>query len=212
MHLSFLRKVLASVFAIAAIGVVGTASASAAVWNMGGKELIGSESLASATNTHTNIKFEFSGIDIECTGAKLTGGKITAPNGGQLEHLVFTGCVSTGSKCSLVGTKMESVALKLEAKLGANKPEDTLVIKPASGKELIPFEFSGSSCAYANEEYELTGQITAKLPTGQEELAEQELVFATTTASGELKWGSFSMSLSGAVDVKLASGEAWSFL
>ena len=201
---SVTRSVLAAVVVVVACSATAAASASAAQWYVGGSALTGSAELASTTKVAENITLSFSGLTIDCSsGVTLTGASITAPSGGKLEHLVLKGCAASGV-CSLKGTTIETKPLKIEAALGAKSPEDTLVLKPATGRVFAEFTLQGATCSRAGVE-ELTGPMTVAAPKGREELVEQEL--AIHTSEEELSgWA-----VKGKFAVKTASGKAWSF-
>jgi hypothetical protein len=203
---------MAGLVVVMAFSAVASASASAAVWHVGGSELVGSASLAPATKMVEEVRLEwYGGAMIRCTGVELKGASIAAPGGGSAEHLVFKGCAFTSGNCSLKGTTIESKSLALTAALGGSGPEDTLVVKPASGKVLAEFTLTGASCARAGL-YDLTGKVTLVLPSGREELVEQEVSMRTSAVSEELRLdGETGVSLKGAVKAELASGKAWSF-
>jgi hypothetical protein len=204
--------VLVALVAVVALGAVGAGSASAASWRVGGSELVGSASLAPATKMVEEVRLGWiGGALIQCTGVELKSASVAAPGGGSAEHLVFKGCAFTSGSCSLKGTTIESKSLALTAALGGSGLEDTLVVKPASGKVLAEFTLTGASCARAGV-YDLTGKVTLVLPSGREELVEQEVSMRTSAVSEELRLdGETGVSLKGAVKAELASGKAWSF-
>ncbi len=209
MHL--FRKVLVSLVAVVALGAVGAGSASAAAWHVGGEELAGSASLAPAVKMVEEVRLEEGlGIKIRCTGVELKGGSIAAPAGGGIEHLVLTGCGVTGGNCTLKGTAIESKPLSVAASLGSKSPEDVLAVKAASGKVLAEYTLVGSKCALAGT-VALTGKATFVLPSGGEELVEQEVSMRTQQSTGELKDGVSGVTLEGGLKAKLVSGMGWSF-
>lgn len=198
------RSILAVAIAAIAFSATAAASASAAQWYVGGGALTGSAELASTTKVAENITLDWNGLNIECaSGVTLTSASITAPAGGKLEHLVFKGCAASGV-CSLKGTTIETKPLKIEAALGAKSPEDTLVLKPATGRIFAEFTLQGATCSRAGVE-ELTGPMTVVAPKGREELVEQEIAIHTDEEelSGWVVKGKF--------NAKTASGKAWSF-
>jgi hypothetical protein len=207
-----MKAVMAGLVVVMAFSAVAAGGASAAAWRVGGSELVGSASLAPATKMVEDVRLEwYGGATIVCTGVELKGASIAAPSGGSAEHLVFKGCAFISGNCSLKGTSIESKSLALTAALGGSGPEDTLVVKPASGKVLAEFTLTGASCARAGV-YDLTGKVTLVLPSGREELAEQEVSMRTSAASAELRLdGETAVSLKGAVKAELASGKDWSF-
>jgi hypothetical protein len=207
-----MKAVMAVAVVVVAVSAVVSASASAASWHVGGEELVGSAALASGTTRVEGVEFGYGSVEVRCSGVELKGASIVGPSGGSVEHLVFKGCVfSPGSPCSVKGSgAIESKPLSVAAALGGKSPEDTLVLKPASGAVLAEFQVVGASCALAGR-VDLAGKVTVVLPEGREELAEQELSMRTTIGSGELTWNSTGMWLEGGVKAMLASGKAWSF-
>jgi hypothetical protein len=211
-----MRKIYGMAGVTAVMGVlvfsaVGAASASASSWWVGGEELLSSTALSSTTVTKVPIRLENPSyaFAFECTGLELKTADIAAHNAGQIEHLVFTSCHSTSSHCSLVGTKIESKPLKMEAALGEKSPEDKVVLKPVTGKLFMEFSVGGTGCTVAEEGAEIEGQATFILPKGREESAEQEV--QTHAKEGELKGYLGAWTLGGTVKAKLTSGKKWSF-
>jgi hypothetical protein len=200
------KAVLAMVVVVVAVSA--SASASAASWFVGGSELGTSASLAPSSQLMEGITWQFSNASIECTGLEFKAGEILAHNGGQVEHLVFTGCLLRAGtqSCALSSPKIESKPLKIEAALGSKSPEDTVVLKPVTGKVFAEYTIVGSSCALDEEDGEVEGQATFVLSKGREEAAEQELL-----VRGSLKAPFGSWTLGGKVKVKLSSGKSWSF-
>ncbi len=197
--------------AVGAIGAVGAGSAGAASWHVGGSELVGSASLAPAVKMVEEVRLEEGfGIKIRCTGVELKGASIAAPAGGGIEHLVLTGCGVTGGSCSLKGLAIESKPLSVAASLGSKSPEDVLAVKAASGKVLAEYTLVGSKCALAGA-VQLTGKATFVLPTGGEELVEQEVLMRTQQSGNELKDGASGVTLEGGLKAGLVSGMGWSF-
>ncbi len=196
---------------VGAIGAVGAGSAAAASWHVGGEELAGSAALAPAVKMVEDVRLEEGfGIKILCSGVELKGASIAALAGGGVEHLVLTGCGVTSGNCSLKGTAIESKALSVAASLGGKSPEDVLAVKPASGTVLAEYTLAGSKCALAGA-VQLKGKATFVLPSGGEELVEQEVAMRTHESSGELKDGSSGVTLEGGLKAKLVSGKGWSF-
>jgi hypothetical protein len=207
-----MKAVVAGLVVVMAFSAVAASGASAASWHVGGEELAGSAALASGTTKVEGVEFGYGSVAVRCSGVELKGASIVGPSGGSVEHLVFKGCVfSPVSPCSVKGGgAIESKPLSVVAALGGKSPEDTLVLKPASGAVLAEFQVVGASCQLAGLA-RLTGKVTVVLPEGREELAEQEVLMRTTISSGELLWNGTGMWLEGGVKVMLASGKAWSF-
>jgi hypothetical protein len=207
-----MKVVMAGLVVVMAFSAVAASGASAASWRVGGSELVGSASLAPAVKMVEEVRLEwYGGAMIRCAGVELKSASIVAPSGGSAEHLVFKGCGFISGSCSLKGTTIESRSLVLAAALGGSGPEDALVVKPASGKVLAEFTLTGASCARAGVD-DLTGKVTLVLPSGREELVEQEVSMRTSAAGEELRLdGETGVSLKGAVKAGLVSGKAWSF-
>jgi len=209
-----MRRNHGTVFVVLVVALVfsalGSASASASEWYVGGSGLTSSAPLAAKT---TRVGGEIlisggSGFEFGCVGIELKSGDIVPSNGGQVEHLVFTGCSYRGNGCVLSSTSIESKPLSVEAALGGKSPEDTLLLKPSAGTTFLEFKLEGGSCALAGKKL-VTGRAMFTLPKGREEAAEQLL--NVHTGEGELKMGTISFTLWGEVKLKLASGKNWSF-
>jgi hypothetical protein len=195
--------------AVLALGAaVGSASASAASWHVGGEELVSSAPLASATKATEGISLSAIGVEITCSAFELKSADILAHNGGQIEHLAFKGCHINNQHCTLASTTIESKPLTIEAALGGKSPEDAVLLKPTAGTVFAEYKIEGASCGLA-QTVKLTGKATFLLPKGREELVEQELL--VRAGEGELKWSGASLALAGGAKLKLASGKAWSF-
>jgi len=199
-----------AVLAIVVFAAVSTASASAAVWHVGGAELKGTDALTLTAPIVEKIKIESIGLAEECSSEQmeLKGASITTGAGGKIEHLVFNGCKSNVSQCPLSSTKIETKPLTVTASLGKKSPEDTLLLKPTTGTVFAVYFYEGENCPLASEQV-LKGTIKVILPKGQEEHAEME--FNPLSEGSELQGNSASVSLRGKAKVKLTSGLAWSF-
>lgn len=197
---------------VMAIGAAGSASASAAEWHVGGSPLSGSASLASKTSTPEGVLITTAlGLHIKCKHIELKGADIAAPDGGQIEHLVFSGCAFQGDSegCALESETIETQPLTVEAALGVKSPEDTLLLKPKSGTLFAGYGVTGETCLSSGKN-RWVGKAKFLLPKGGEELAEQEVV--PNTGREELKEGSGEVKFSaGSFGAKLSSGSAWSF-
>jgi hypothetical protein len=217
MYSSAYRKVLVAMTCALALGAVGSASASASSWWVGGSELGSSEPLAAATTKVNEFRLTISApVDgkIACQGVELKGADIISHSGGSIEHLILKKCVyetTLKNVCVLKSTTIESKALTLEAKLGSKSPEDELVVKPASGEVLaeIPFEYGSSTCLFNDETVKLTGKAQLVLPKGREEAVEQPLHF--TSSGSELRFAGTPAELTGEYKLKLSSGKGWSY-
>jgi hypothetical protein len=203
------RGVLVALVAVLVLGAVGSASASASSWWVAGSELGSSEPLASTTAKVAEVTLSWSTLKIQCASVGLKGADIVAHTGGSIEHLVLQECTVNSSSCRVVGGKIESKPLKLEAKLGSKSPEDELVAKPASGSVLAEFEFENERCPLEGKQT-LGGRLSFVLPKGREEGVEQELVLHESIA-GELHMGELPLTSEGAFKAKLVSGRDWSF-
>jgi hypothetical protein len=212
---SITRSVFIVVVVVMALSATAAASASAAEWYVGGSALTGSAALASATKTVSEVRINtrFGGV-ISCGGVELKGADIAAKTGGQIEHLLLTKCWGN-NECDLESETIETKPLSVEAALGAKSPEDKLVLKPVSGTLIAEYKVTNPGepgCGGASKKNQISGKATLILPKGREELAEQELLANITEFNSELKWdGGSAISMEGAVNLKLASGKAWSF-
>jgi hypothetical protein len=204
MQAKYTRPLVALVAGLA-LAVVAPAAASAAAWHVGGEELKAETALASTAETK-EISMVWLSTETQCTGVQLQSASISPKVGGKIGKLVLTGCTLLGNTgCTISGGVIESAALKLEAALGGKSPEDTLALKPESGKGFLKFVLTGNSCAFEGSNT-ISGKATFTLPHGREELASQELSF--NVGAGET---SPEIKLTGHASVKLASGKAWSF-
>ena len=207
MH-SIRRKLLIVLTAVLVFGAVGSASASASAWYAGGTELTSAAPLVAKTGLVQNITISYIGLETECGGIELKSADILPSNGGEVEHLVFTGCHMTTPNCTLSSTAIESKPLTMEAALGGKSPEDTLLLKPTAGTTFMEFKLEGERCGLAGK-HVVTGNATFTLPQGREEAAEQYL--NVHTGEGELKMSSAALAVKGEVKLKLVSGKSWSF-
>jgi len=209
------KVIIAAFIAALAISAVGSAAASASTagWMVNGTLLSGSKPLATTAAVMKTGVLTFSTVTVECTGETLNGiaPAIESSNKGSATSLEFTACKTpTGSKCELVGTKVNTLPITVEATLSG-----TLGVRasfsPKTGTLFTTLLFKGASCAIAEEVQPVTGKANVLGPTGQDERASQEIV-ATALTAGELKVGSSAATLAGAALLRLASGESWSFL
>jgi hypothetical protein len=209
-----MRQRFSSVFvafvAVMAVGAVASASASASAWFVGGTELAASTSLASKATVLEKVKLTSAGVTIVCSAesVELNTASIAPKTGGQIAHLVLKECQSEAAGCPLESSQITSKPLVLEAALGSKSPEDTLVLKPATGTIVAEYAFIGESCGLAGV-VQLKGKMKFVMPKGREELAEQELL--VRAGEGELKSGSAEVVLGGKIKAKLTSAKAWSF-
>ena len=200
----FVVLVVALVFS-----ALGSAVASASSWYSGGTVLTSSAALNAKTTRTSGVRFSFSGVEIECEGIELKNADIVPSAGGQIEHLVFTGCHSLTKNCILSSKSIESKPLSIEAALGGKSPEDTLLLKPVSGTTFLEFTFEGESCGFAGRKV-ATGHTMFTFPKGREEAVEQGLNINAPPIE-TLKMGNLELVLRGEVKVELASGKDWSF-
>ena len=209
-----MRSVTRSVLAVAVVAMAFSATAAtsalASQWYVGGSALTGSASLASATVTTQNYKFGYGTNLVECDrGITLHSASISSPGSGQVEHLTFAGCkMISPAACKLASETIESKPLTLTAALGAKSPEDTVLVKPTTGKTIAELIVNGEGCPFGEPSI-LTGKMTLVLPKGREELIEQELT--ARTGEHELEWENVEATLQGKSKLKLTSGAVWSF-
>jgi hypothetical protein len=92
--------------------------------------------------------------------------------------------------------------------LGAKSPEVGGELVPEVGKYWTEFEATGCIDEGA---YRITGKLPIKMPAGQTESAEQEIVFQK--AAGLYNFGNTSepIYITGKVKLKLTSGQKWSY-
>jgi hypothetical protein len=214
---SIYRKVLVVCAAVLVFGALASASASAAEWHVGGKALTGSAALAKATKVEESITLDFVAIEtkVTCSGATLYGeGKkglpmIVAPISLTMEDLVLEGCkVTNNANCS-TPTSLATEPLELKLSTGT-APEDKAELKTPA-KVLFTITFEGTRCVAAGEQ-SIDGKFMLKVPTGQEELAEQAFVAQGSKESpAGTEWLAAPVYLSGKLKLKLASGSDWSF-
>jgi hypothetical protein len=203
------RAVFAAALAVVALGVTGVASASAAEWYVAGSPLTGSAALASNTSTSESIVLSFSGANIRCSGLELKTASIAAKTGGQIEHLLLTGCEFTNLSCRLKSSTIETKQLTMEAALGAKSPEDKVLLKPKTETLIAEFKLGeGEKCPWSGSTFKLTGHMTFVVSKGREERVEQEVALRS---EGELFASGSEAHLSGTVGLKLASAKNWSF-
>jgi hypothetical protein len=176
-----------------------------------GTTLNGTKTLATTASVDETWKFSAQGITMTCTGSTISSvaPEIKPPNSGAATEIVFHEC-SMNANCTVtktIGTFPLAVAFELNGTLAAKatftpKTPGTLIARLVVG---------GAECAILGLQ-PVTGKVSASLPTGQDERTLQLVTVNISEASGEVKVGSSSASIRGAVLPRLASSETWSFL
>jgi hypothetical protein len=192
----------AAIVAVLAIGAVGTASASAAEWKVGGSTFTGKKTINKATKTIENYTLTAAGVTITCTGLEVAGGFIEEPATNGAEHLVFTGCKASGV-CT-VATTLTTNAVKSTATAGSPVK---ILFEPTSGTNFITIEFTGAECSLKGKK-ETTGKVTCTAPGAATSQVEQELACNST---GELKLGTNAATFKGKGDLTLEGDPSWAF-
>jgi hypothetical protein len=216
------RKYLVATAAMLALGAFASASASASEWYVGGKALSGTVALSETIKTEENIVMSFdlstneTIMQVTCTSVRVKpGGKgleITSPGTLNASRLVLEGCEATKQVAEYCELEYpEIITNALEAKLALGKsPEDLAEFGKA--KALWTEFWLDSDCGWGGgNHFVVTGALTVKMPTGQTEATEQELVFENSSG---LTWGGNPGSpvyIKGKIKLKLASGAKWSF-
>jgi hypothetical protein len=181
-----------------------------------GTMLSGSEPLATTAAVDEEFAFTISTTEVKCTGSTFNGvaPQIEAPNKGSARGLEATGCkTSATSPCTLTGGNAGGVIGILPVTSEVTLEGTAAVvgtIKP-QGAIFNTIAFTGGGCALSGKQ-SVTGKVIAEGPTSQGERTLQSASAVTTAASGDLKIGSTSASLSGSVLFQLASSKVWSYL
>ncbi len=208
--MSKIKLGIAAFAAVLAFSVVATSAASAATagWMVKGTLLSGSKALATTAKiTSGSSILEGAGFRVVCKGQNLVGvgPVISSPAMGLATSLEFTECAGEGT-CAIEGTTIKTVPILAEATL-----EGTLAAKatftPETKNTFTTIKFLGETCALLGIQ-PVTGSQQVSAPEGQDERTLQLI-----QAIGEtLKVGSTPAKLLGSAQLKLASGETWSFL
>jgi hypothetical protein len=215
--MSMTRQVVTTLIAASVLSALASSAASAATvgWMVNGTLLSGAAALASTATTDEPYRLAWdAGNEIACNGSTLNSvaAEIKSLQTGGMSSLEFNECKAISDVCRLAGqpTTIGTVPLLLEA-----TQEGALAaiigFKPKTTTNFLTVKYEGPECAMEGI-LDFTGRIAMLGPTGQDESTLQLLESITTEASGELKMGSFGVSLKGSALLKLASGEPWSFL
>ncbi|HEY3827612.1 MAG TPA: hypothetical protein VGL57_00305 [Solirubrobacteraceae bacterium] len=181
------------------LSAAATQAASAA-WYVNGTVLTGTAALATTASVAEHVKLKAGGVTVECTVSTLTtaGGEIKSPNKLAASKITFNECKGSGS-C----TVPSSIAtVPVTAELTEQSLQDTATFTPQSGTLFATIKYEGATCALAGTQ-PLTGKMTAKLPSGEEEETLQEVKANILEKSGELKLGSSAAEFKGAALLKL---------
>jgi hypothetical protein len=214
--------------AVLALAAMGAASASAAQWYVGGKALTGSEKLATTIKAEENtvLSFYYNASEktpyLQVTCTSLNGTKLEAITAPATLKGAFGlgGCKvtkPTEKSCELEnGESLWTDPLEAKLALGAISPEDAAEFSAVNArKQWMEVNLREDGCASLigiapGNEWEIRGKLTVKVPTGQQESTEQELVFEHAEGLYSFNTGQ-PVSITGKLKLKLASGKAWSF-
>jgi hypothetical protein len=217
-----LKVLMLALTAVCAFGVVSAAGAQAAgpVFTVNGVTS-GSEALSSTvTVTSTNLTLKVpSTLSIVCKKAELDEGTIkVGTNEGTVKSITFFECEvldknGAATTCKVQGGtpakngEIHTKPVKLALSTGPAK-EHLVTFEP---EEEIFVEVNITECALEGKT-KIKGTAVAKSLSGETLTASQELESseAIQNASGkELLYGTKKSSLTGKIDVKLASGRTW---
>jgi hypothetical protein len=214
---SIYRKAVVCLAAALAFGAVASASASASEWYVNGKALSGSATLSETFKVEESILLTFdlstneTYMKVTCTSLKEFGAKseIVAPGAFKLGRLVLGGCKLTmppgGAEFCEVEEEFQTKALEAKLALGGKSPEDLAEFAKATWTQF----WIDSDCSWEGGDlFIISGTQTVKVPTGQTESTEQELVFEKAPG---LSSEDGPVYITGKIKLKLASGEKWSF-
>lgn len=191
------------------------ASAEPPGWMVNGTVLTGTSALATTARVDQNFILKFGQVEISCDGENLVLANPTI-NGstrmGDTSSLEFTEC--TGNRvCPLaasmnqkIGTLPVLIDLTLDGALavrGHFLPTNT-------SKAFFTIKFEGTECTFAGVLL-ARGTQAFLAPTGQDERTLQQFTTVTET-SGELTFGSTSITINGSILLRTAIGGSFSFL
>jgi hypothetical protein len=201
---------------VLALSAFASASASAvtAGFMVSGTMLNGTRALATTAAVDEPGELEAAKVKITCSGSVLNGAspKInSATNMGDAESLTFNGC-SANEHCT-VPSSISTLPVLVDLTLDGTLAVKGKFLPHGPGANTHTFAtilFEGALCALEGVQ-PVTGSQAFLAPTGQDERTLQ-LIAATQDVGGELKVGSSAATLKGSILVRLASGEAFSFL
>jgi hypothetical protein len=210
-------KIKTTIAALAALAVCAIAASSASAgWFIEGEELAAGSKAALATTAAVDetltLKVPTIPIELTCTGGTnktLLAKKpeIEGKNKAYVESLKFTGCSVKESTLCTTNETIETLPILTTTVEGAY-PEDKLVVSPKN-KTLAFLEFLGTNCALAGDN-PLKGEVTLKMPTGQEEQATQAIEGLGSTENNSLELGADKAYIDGGKTLlKLESGKEW---
>jgi hypothetical protein len=177
------KLILTSMLAMFAVGVVTTATANAvAQWQVEGKPLETGhtkelEEVQTSEGFTLNTTIAKTKIKVTCKETSFAEGFIEGSNGGGIHSLKLSGCTVNGSLCKVEPITFQPVALELVAQV-----KEAVVIKPKEkGSELL-FTLAIKECA-AEGSFNVTGQLKANAPGGEEQLKSHTWEFSETSGS-----------------------------
>jgi uncharacterized cupredoxin-like copper-binding protein len=220
---SISRSVFAALIAVLAMGVVGSASASAAECHGATKKVtalcvteeaqFGRFELKATHTPATNITLSVSGgLTIACSGVSSTGSFNATKEALAAEKLIakLTGCEVPAFKASC---EVDNGQITSRAIQGAFT--GTTSIKLTAEKEILAYvtvkSTAGHTCGVAVENAPLTGTQTCELPNSTTEAVAHKM--SCNVTGSNLKWLGKTATLEVSQEVKLAAPlteKAWS--
>jgi hypothetical protein len=228
MRSTYGKASIAFVAALALCALVAT-SASAAQFYVNGKALTGSEKLSTTVKTEESAVISFYANNKEPPYLQVTCPTVS---GMYLESITSTGAITTGraglgfleckvtkpieEDCEVESSSLFTLPLEGKMSLGSKSPEDNAEFASLNGaKKWLDVNLDERGCAKlvgiaAGNEWEVRGKLTVKVPTGQKESAEQQVVFEGT--EGLYSFNTLQpVHITTKIKLKLASGLPWSF-
>lgn len=208
------RLIIAACLATFAVGAVASTAALAASWHVNGTELKGSAALASSAQVLTPGELSITAgekLSIVCEGENLsiTGGKLIAPAGILARSITFHECKTKETpNCTLGSTLI--LVLPVHGLLHFESPNLLILVLPTTKTTFTTIKFNGEKCALLGTQPVTGGASILIHNVTTSEPSHFVLAFSSV---GGLKVGSDEATLKGVSgDLKLASGESWSFL
>jgi len=205
-------RIAAACAAALVLGALAEAPAAfASGWMVGGASLSGSEKLRTTAKVDEKVVVKGAGVTIACEGSTINAlaPQLESPNKASATSIEFTGC-EPAAPCHLSSSTVKTEPVIAEATLEGALAY-TAVVKPKAGTLFTTVTIEGSECSLEGSQ-PITGQAKALAPTGQMERTLQSIESITREASGELKAGSSSISVTLSVLGGTASGKPWSLL
>jgi hypothetical protein len=195
--------------ALACVLSLPAVAAAEAGWMVGGKQLTGSEKLATTAEVSVaTLQTANATIICDASTLEVSGGEIVAPSSAKLS-IEFKGCQSTSATCELLSPTIGSEPLLgLELTLAGTLAVKAK-LKPSTGTTIATLKFVGSECALAGTE-PLTGSIGLLMPEGQMESTTQQI--GLLGGAGQLKLGSEEARLNVCYTQTVSTDKPWRYL